>query len=84
MEYPRDEETNQEILEFLRGRVNFNELKEEENEELEIPEDFRIWRWVYLYKLYSELDDDAVDWAVNSMIRLYEKLLPPLKEFLKT
>jgi len=84
LEYPRDEETNQEILEFLRGRVNFNELKEEENEELEIPEDFRIWRWVYLYKLYSELDDDAVDWAVNSMIRLYEKLLPPLKEFLKT
>jgi|GEM_PF-5380913 len=23
LEYPRDEETNQEILEFLRGRVNF-------------------------------------------------------------
>jgi len=36
-----------------------------------------------VYKLYSELDNDTVKWAVNSMIRLYEKLLPPLKEFLE-
>ena len=82
LEYPRKErEINQKILEFLRGRVNFEDLTMGENEQLEIPEHFRIWKWISVYRLYSELDDDAVEWAVNSMIRLYEKLLPPLKEF---
>ncbi|EHP85989.1 McrB family protein [Methanotorris formicicus] len=71
---------NQKIFEFLRERVNFEDLTVEENEQLEIKH-FRFWKWISVYRLYSELNDDAVEWAVNSMIRAYEKLLPPLKEF---
>ncbi len=82
LEYPKKRKyENQNLLEFLRQRVDFKKLEQEAKGNLKVTRS--NWKWITISREYEELDEDAIEWAVDTMVLLYEKLLPHLEEFLK-
>jgi len=82
LEYPQNRShMNQRLWEFLRQRVDFEKLAQDAGGSLEISR--RSWKWVTISREYEELNEDAVEWAADTMVFLYETLLPHIKEFLE-
>ncbi|WP_048058271.1 AAA family ATPase [Pyrococcus yayanosii] len=79
LEYPKNR--NQNLFEFLRQRVDFKKLAQDAKGSLKTTQ--RTWKWITIFREYDELNEDAIEWAVDTMVLLYETLLPYLKEFLE-
>ena len=86
LEYPSDRrEMNQQILDFLLQKINFEELAGRVDGELEIRR-YPVWKWILISRPYSELNEELENWAINTMVEFYKEVkevFPALKEFVE-
>jgi|GEM_PF-534859 len=85
LEYGKErKEENERILEYLRGELDFEELSKEFEGEIKISPKQRTWRWLRVLRSYTELDEELENWAVETMIKLYQNFTPFLEKYFES
>ena len=81
IEVPRDVNKNDKIMNIILNdsESKFEELASDVNSELEILRNLSVFRWIHISKPYSDLNEGLKEWAVDTMLKLYNIAVPIIK-----